>query len=152
SATRSFSVDTSAPNVTITSAPPDPTNLAMVTFNFTYSVTVVTAQCAYDGGAPVDCFGAGGGAFSTLAGAEGSHTFAITACASVSLCSNDTYTFTVDRTAPQITIDPIADPNNFSPLAITFSVTGNPAQVTCQLDTGAAVPCAGIFTTPSLAN
>src|SRR5262249_45567648 len=111
------------------------------------------AQCSYDGGPPVNCLGtATAGTFSTPAGGEGLHTFSVTVCATVTLCANQNMTFTVDRTAPVIAIDPIADPNNLSPLAVTFSVSGGATTVTCQLDTAAPVPCATSFTTPALAN
>src|SRR5262249_27114900 len=67
-------------------------------------------------------------------------------------CTDDTYTFTVDRTAPQISIDPVPDPSNAPALSITFAVTGNPTQVTCQLDGSAPTPCTSPFATPTLSN
>lgn len=147
SASRSFTVDTSAPSVVITTAPSDPTNQATPTFVFTTgSATNVT--CQLDGAAPTACTSP----FTTVALAEGGHSFEVTGCDSLARCANDLRTFTVDLTPPVVTvtngpIDP--DPSPIAAPTFTF-VVGGALTVQCRVDSAAFEACVSPFTTAAL--
>ena len=123
-------VDTTPPDTTITANPPNPTNSTTAAFTFSGSdnftpAASLTFECELDGGGFAAC--AGPQNYSGLA--DGSHTFqvrAIDAAGNVDT-SPASFTWTIDTTAPVVTInqaagqaDPtIADPTTAGPIHFT---------------------------------
>ena len=102
-ATRTFTVDTAAPDTTITSGPTGPTNSASASFAFTSTEPGATFECRLDTAAFAACTSPQ--AYSALAAGE--HTFAVRATDAAGNvdATPATRTFTVDTTAPNTTID-----------------------------------------------
>ncbi|SEL60939.1 gliding motility-associated C-terminal domain-containing protein [Chitinophaga rupis] len=100
-ASYTWTVDQTAPNTTITSAPPAFTNSSNATFTFISSEAGSTFQASLDGGpfTPVT-------SPSTYTGlADGSHTFSVRAIdpAGNTDATPDSYPWTIDQTAPTVT-------------------------------------------------
>ena len=72
-ASRSFTVDTAAPDTTIDSGPSGPTNDATPTFTFSSSQAGSTFECRVDGGAWASC----SSPYTTAALGDGPHTFEV---------------------------------------------------------------------------
>jgi hypothetical protein len=126
-------VDVTAPATAIDSAPAATTNATNATFTFSASQSGSTFECSLDG-AP---FGActSPAAFSGLA--EGSHTFDVRATDPAGNTDQTPagFTWTVDLTAPQTTVDsgptePTSDPD----AAFTFSSSEPGSTFECSLD------------------
>src|SRR5262249_7774347 len=98
-ATRSFTVDTQPPAITITSGPSGPTTPAPPSFAFTAEAGATTA-CQMDGGGFAACTSPA--SFGGLA--QGAHTFIVRATDAAGNSATDTRTFTVDTIAPTVTI------------------------------------------------
>jgi hypothetical protein len=134
-----WTVDTAAPNTTITANPPALTNSASASFSFT-STEAGTFECRLDAGAFAACTSPR----SYTALADGSHTFSVRA---VDTAGNvdatpATYTWTVDSGAPNTTITGApADPSNDASPTITFSASEPGSSFECQLDGGSFSPC-----------
>ena len=134
-ASDTFVVDTSAPTVTITSKPTNPTNVATATFAFTASDGAL--QCKLDGGAFATC--ASPLATGTLA--DGSHTFTVQATDTANNTGSASFTWTIDTQAPTVTITSTpANPSNSSGATFGFAVSDGTVQ--CRVDTGAFAACA----------
>ncbi|KRE93577.1 hypothetical protein ASG76_14115 [Nocardioides sp. Soil774] len=150
-ASRSFTVDATAPDTTITAGPTGTTNDSTPTFSFTSTEAGSTFQCRVDGGAWVSCTSP----FTTAVLADGSHTFEVRAtdAAGNTDATPASRAFTVDTTAPDTTITagPTGTTNDSTP---TFSFTASEAGSTfqCRIDGGAWVSCASPFTTTALAD
>ncbi len=96
----SWTVDTIAPSVTITSAPPDPSPDPTATFTFQSDDPTATFTCSLDGSLPADCTSP-----VTYDGlANGSHTFTVTATDPAGNSKQDSYTWTVQALRPARTI------------------------------------------------
>ena len=146
--TNSFTVDTIAPDTTITANPPAASNSTNASFSFTGSdgsgSGVDSFECSLDG-AP---FGKCASPLNYTGLAEGSHTFAVRAVDLAGLVDPTpaTYTWKVDTTAPDTTIT--ANPPAVSNVATaSFSFTGSDgsgsgvASFECSLDSGAFAAC-----------
>src|SRR5439155_20538584 len=110
-ASYTWTVDTTAPDTSITANPSDPSNATDASFSFTSSESGSSFQCRLDGGSWGACT-----APKSYAGlAEGSHTFDVKATdtAGNTDASPASFTWTVDTTAPNtsITASP-TDPSN----------------------------------------
>ena len=135
-----WTVDTSAPETTITSQPPDPSGSAAATFSFSSSEPSSTFLCQIDGGLLGSC----SSPVTYVGLADGSHTFSVTAtdAAANTDPTAATYTWTVTTAAPDTTITS-APPNPSNDSAPTFSFVSSKPNSTfrCQLDNQAALPC-----------
>jgi hypothetical protein len=108
--TRSFTVDTREPVVTITGGPEDLTNVTTQSFTFTVDETDVETECALDGPGQLrnvsftSC--ASGVEYADLA--DGEYRFTVSATDAAGNGSSDSRSFTVDTTAPdtEITFGP----------------------------------------------
>ncbi len=129
--TVSAAPDTTAPDTTIDSAPPNPSNSRSATFTFsgTDNVGVTNFECSLDGAAFTSC--ASGITYTNLA--DGSHTFQVRALDAAGNFDQTpaTFTFTVDATAPSVQSIAAASANpttsgNTVNYTVTFSeaVTG----------------------------
>jgi hypothetical protein len=134
-----WSVDTTAPDTTITSAPATPTASTSATIAFA-SEAGATFQCALDGAAFAVCTSP-----LVLTGlAEGSHTLAVRAADALGNvdASPATATWAVDRTPPDTTIAAAPAPAVSSALAtIAFGASETPVTFECSLDGAAYAAC-----------
>src|SRR5439155_15981821 len=107
-ASYTWTVDLTAPNTTIDSFPNDPSNNTGPSFSFSSTETGSTFECRLDGGSWSSCTSPH--SLSSLG--AGSHTFDMRATdqAGNTDATPATYTWTVDLTAPNTTID--TDPND----------------------------------------
>ncbi|MEJ7598778.1 MAG: Ig-like domain-containing protein, partial [Kofleriaceae bacterium] len=101
SATRSFTVDTTGPSVTITSGPTGTTNDRTPTFTFTTAGAPTTTQCHIDSQPLVSCTA---GTFTAATLGDGPHTFEVIVSDAVGNDSTATRSFTIAGTAPTVTI------------------------------------------------
>ncbi len=145
-------IDRTAPNTTITSGPPSPTNQTSATFTFESNDAGSTFQCRLDTPTWTPCTSPI--SYSVLA--AGGHTFRVRAIdpAGNTDGSPAVFSWTIDLTAPNTTItNPRpTDPSN-SPTA-TFTFTGSVANSTfaCSLDTAPFAPCSSPVTYNGLAD
>lgn len=144
---QTFVVDTAAPVLTITSAPSNPSNQATATFVFTVTGGPATTTCQLDGGAATACTSP----YTTGTLTEASHTVTIVATDAAGNAAPQTRTFTVDLTAPTVTITtPPPSPTNQKTATIAFTVSGGATSTQCQLDGSAFASCSSPYTTPTL--
>ncbi|ASD63287.1 hypothetical protein [Bdellovibrio bacteriovorus] len=144
---KSWTVDVTAPTLTLNTFPTSVTNLTTASFTFAASDvgggTVAGYTCRLDTAAAASC--ASGVSFSSLT--AGTHTFEVFAVDSVGNTSEVTsYTWTVDLTPPTLTITskPAEKSNTVSPVfAFSASDTGGGTVLgyQCKLDGGAYNAC-----------
>jgi plastocyanin len=138
-ATRTFTVETSVPDTSITSGPTGTTNNAAPSFAFESTKPNSTFECRLDSAAFAPCTSPQ--AYSNLT--DGEHTFAVRAkdANGVVDATPATRTFTVDTAAPDTTIDsgPSGTINTTSATFAFSSEAG--ATFECRLDSAAFAPC-----------
>ena len=102
-ASRSFTVDTAAPDTTIDSGPSGPTSDATPTFGFSADQAGSTFECRVDGGAWGSC----STPETTASLTDGAHTFEVRATDPAGNVDPTpaSRAFTVDTAAPETTID-----------------------------------------------
>jgi hypothetical protein len=133
-ATRAFTVDTAAPDTSITAGPSGPTNSTAPSFSFSSTETGSTFQCKLDGpGTTVGTWGSCTSPKAYSALAQGSYTFSARATdpAGNQDATAATRAFTVDTTAPDTTID--SGP--------TGTITVNSASFGFSSEAGATFEC-----------
>ena len=139
-ASRTFTVDTNAPETQIDSGPSGTTNDASPSFTFSSPDNSASFQCRLDSNNAADWASCSSPkAYSSLA--DGTHTFEVRA---VDTAGNPdptpaSRTFTVDTNAPETQIDsgPSGTTNDASP-SFTFSSPDNSASFQCRLDSNSA--------------
>jgi hypothetical protein len=146
---RTFTVDATPPDTSITGGPSGPINVDSASFTFTSPDGGATFQCKLDTGDFEPC--ASPKAYANLS--ETAHTFQVRA---VDAAGNidplpATRSFNVDKTAPIVTIGAVTTPTNDTTPTITFSVNDGTATTRCKVDTAADQPCSSPFTTVPLA-
>jgi hypothetical protein len=142
-------VDTTAPDTTITSNPSNPTGTGTASFSFVGNdgsgSGIASFECKLDTASFVACTSP-----QALSGlADGSHTFQVRAKDSVGLTDPTpaSYTWVVDTTAPETTIDAPKPANPTNDPSATFTFHGDDGNgsggltFTCQLDGGGFTPC-----------
>lgn len=156
-ATYAWTVDTSAPDTTITAQPNDPTNTASGNFSFTSSETGSTFECKVDGAAawsscasPKNVTGAGGADLS-----EAAHTFEVRAIDAAGNIDPTpaAYVWTVDYTKPITTIDRTRVPESktsSTEATIYFTCNETCSQFMCWHDNDPFVTCASPWTKTGL--
>ena len=147
-ASRSFTVDTQAPSLSITSGPNGQTNNPSPTFAFNAEAGS-TLECSIDQGTA--SFGPCSSASSHSPGpplAEGSHTFRVRATDNAGNAVNQTRSFSVDTAAPNtsLTSGPQGPTSNNDP-SFAFSSSEPNSSFECRLDgpgsqTGSFASCA----------
>ena len=144
-ATRSFTVDTQAPNTTISSGPTGTTS-PTPTFGFTSSEQNSTFECRFDSAAFAPCSGPGAMHTPSAPLSGGSHTFAVRAVdqAGNTDATPATRSFTVDATAPNTTISSgPSGPTSDSTPTFGFSSSEQKSTFQCRFDSAAFAPCSG---------
>jgi hypothetical protein len=138
-ATRSWTVDTTAPTVSLTATPPSVSGSTSASFTFSSTDSGASFLCSVDGGTFGPCTSP-----DALTGlAEGSHTFAVKA---VDAAGNESapasYGWTVDTTVPDTTLT--GGPSglvNTDAASFTFSASESGATFECKLDSGSWGAC-----------
>lgn len=129
-------VDTTPPTLFPGLVPDDPSNLAVPGFTF-FADEFVSYTCDLDGAG----FAACASPYNPGPLAEGSHTVQIRATDGAGNATTFSHTWTVDLTAPTVTLDGPPDPSNdFNP-SLTFTADEPVAGFTCALDAGLFQAC-----------
>ena len=141
-ATRGFTLDTVAPNLSIDSGPSGPTTNPSPSFGFT-AEGGSTVSCSIDTGTP--SFGAcsGAGTHSPAAPlADDAYTFRVRATDAAGNQTTQTQAFSVDTQPPNTTVDsgPSGLTNNASP-SFGFSSSEGGSTFECKLDSGSFEAC-----------
>lgn len=150
-ATYAFSVDTIAPDTTITSAPPMLTSTTSATFTFTGSEANTTFRCSLDGAAPQVCASP-----RTFAGlGQGTHTVTVAAADAVGNAdpSPAESSFTVDSVAPDTSI--VSAPpelSNATSATVRFASSEQGSSFRCRLDDGPTTVCSSPHTVTGLSD
>jgi hypothetical protein len=135
-----WTVDTVAPHVSISSAPPGLTNASTAHLVFGSSDATATFQCRLDGGSWSACSSP-----ANLSGlANGGHAFDVRASDPAgNVSAPATATWTVDTVAPHVTISS-GPSGTLTATSATFAFVADDAAATleCRLDNGAWVRCA----------
>jgi hypothetical protein len=154
-ASRSFTVDTAAPQTTITAGPANgsSTNDPTPTFSFTSSEAGSTFECRADSGSWINC----ASPHTTGQFADGAHTYEIRATDQAGNADQSPAirSFTVDTAAPETTIsDGPTDGSVTSNPTPTFSFTSSEPGSTfeCRADSGSWINCASPHTTGHFAD
>ena len=149
-ASRTWVIDLTPPDTTITSGPPALDLSTSATFTFTSSEPGATFQCALDGAAFVAC--ASPATFTALA--EGSHTLLVQAVDGAGNIDPTpaSRTWTVDSVAPDTTL--VSGPSGtVNSATASFVVTSEPgATFECALDGAVFAVCPASSTWPGLAD
>ena len=126
-------------DVDIDTKPADPSNSASAAFTFASIDGTATFSCDLDGGGYSACTSPKN--YTGLS--DGSHTVSVRAIgAGGNTGTPATYTWIVDTTAPDVSIDTRpTDPSNSASAAFTFSSTDGSATFSCELDGGGYSAC-----------
>jgi hypothetical protein len=137
-ATFPWTIDTSAPSVTITEAPPRLTNVSSATFRFSSS-TATSFKCALDGGASAPCQNPQ--QYQSVT--NGTHTFRVQGTTPAGNSDEAEYTWRVD-TVPPVTTITGRPPSPSHSTTATFAFASSEAGSTfvCSLNSGGFSPCA----------
>ena len=149
-ASSTWTVDLTAPQTTITSAPANPSNVTGPSFSFSSSEAGSTFECSLDGAA----FGACTSAQSYSSLAAGSHTFQVSATdpAGNTDATPASHTWVIDLTAPETTITAgPADPTNSTSANFSFTASEAGSTFQCSLDGAAFGACTSPRSYSSLA-
>lgn len=138
-ATLTFTVDTQPPAVSILTGPSGATSDTAASFTFS-SEAGATVTCEITGEVAGACSGPGSQDYPVLP--EGGYTFKVVATDGAGNSTEATRAFTVDTTAPGVTIDsgPDGTTDDTTP-SFTFSSAEGGVTFTCQLDAGAVIAC-----------
>ena len=145
--TRAFTVDTAAPNTSITSGPEGPTSNNDPSFNLSSSEANSSFECRLDGpGAATGTFASCASPKSFTNLADGAYTLQVRATDSAQNTDGSAATraFTIDTAAPQTQVDsgPQGTTNDPTP-TFGFSATGGAQSYECRFDSAAFGPCSG---------
>jgi hypothetical protein len=147
---RTVTIDNTAPNTSITSAPANPTNQTGATFAFTSTEAGSTFECRLDGAAFAPCVSAQ--SYTGLA--AGSHTFQVRATDPVGNtdASPASHSWTIDLTPPDTSITSApASPTSSTSATFAFSSTESGSSFQCSLDGSAFASCTSPKTYAGLA-
>ena len=135
-AAHAWTVDTTAPSVTLDTVPRDPSSEASPSFGFSTEAGA-RVECSLDGVAIDAC--ASPQPVGPLG--DGTHTFEVSATDAAGNAGTAAYTWTVDTTAPLVTLGSVpTNPSNDPTPSFAFSTEAD-AHVTCSLDGVAIERC-----------
>ena len=145
-ASRSFTVDTAAPNTQVDSGPQGPTNDPTPSFGFSATGGAQSFECRFDSGSFGPCSGPGDTHTASPQLSDGAHTFEVRATDSAQNTDPTpaSRSFTVDTAAPNTQVDsgPQGPTNDPTP-SFGFSATGGAQSYECRFDSGSFGPCSG---------
>jgi len=144
--TRSFSVDTADPSLSIDSGPTGPTSDRTPSFSFT-AESGASVECSVDQGTPAYGSCSGAGSHTAAALADGSYAFRVRATDAAGNETEASRSFVVDTTDPAV--DVVSGPTITSDRTPSFGFTVEAgATVQCSIDQGAQVfgSCASPYT------
>ncbi|HTJ47802.1 MAG TPA: Ig-like domain-containing protein [Kofleriaceae bacterium] len=137
-AQRTWTVDHTAPTVTITGGPTGPTNDNTPSFPFTTAGSPTTIECKVDAGAYAACTSP----FTTATLPDGAHSVTVRVTDAAGNQGTDSQAFTVDTMGPTTTIN--SGPGNLTDqttATFTFSANESPVTFQCAIDGGAFAAC-----------
>jgi hypothetical protein len=139
-ATRTWTVDLTAPTTTITAGPTGAVPMASASFTFTSNEASATFACSVDNGAFAACMSP----LALTALAQGAHSFAVRAtdAAGHADASPATASWTVDTVAPDVMITAGPAAASTSGPRVTFAFAVSDGAVACSFDGGAFGACA----------
>lgn len=138
-ASRAWTIDATAPKVTLTQKPQSPSDDSTPTFDFSADEPAPTGfQCKLDSGSFAACTGP-----TTLSPTlDGSHTFTVRATDAAGNTGVTSYTWTIDTVNPVVTIlSKPPDPTNQTTATFTFSSNKVGSTFQCKRDALSFVPC-----------
>lgn len=142
-ATRTWVIDATPPETTITAGPSGTVPMASVSISFTANENIVTFNCSLDGAAMAGCTSP----FNATNLAQGAHTFAVQATdeAGNTDPSPATISFTVDTVAPNIMI--AGGPNNGDTVGprVLYMFNVSEGTIECSVDGAAFMACSSPF-------
>ena len=138
-ATRTWIVDLTPPDTTITSGPTGTMASTSAAFMFTSTEAGSTFSCSLDGGAMAACTSP----FSAMSLAQGPHTFAVAAtdAAGHTDATPATRSWTVDTNPPATSITGGPAQGSTSGPYVTFTFTVSEGTPTCSIDGAPAAAC-----------
>ena len=136
-----WTIDTSAPVLTLTQTPANPSGVATAHFEFSATdLASVSFQCQLDSGSFLPCATPPGQDYSSLSSA--SHTFTLKGTDAAGNSITKPFTWTVDTVNPVVTITAgPPSPSNQATPTFTFTSNKSPSTFQCQLDASAFAPC-----------
>ena len=139
-ATRTWIIDLTPPDTTITGGPSGTVPIASASFTFTSNETGVTFACTLDASPTAPCTSP----FAAHTLAQGAHTFTVQATDAAGNVDPTpaSRTWTVDTVAPTIAITSGPANGSMSGPYVTFAFTVSDGTVTCSVDGGAFAACA----------
>lgn len=145
----SFTVDTVAPTLTLTAGPDTFINTSGATLEFSANETGVSFQCKLDAGTAANCTSPK--TYSSLS--SGAHTVLITGsdAAGNPATNSLSVSFTVDTTAPTVSIASISSYISTNSLSVSFSSNESNSTFQCKLDSGSYAACTSPLSLTSLA-
>jgi predicted phage tail protein len=149
SVTTAFTVDTTGPTVTSLSAPTGPVPSTVVSIPFTLDDAAATAWCSFDGSTPFVC--ASPVQSPTLT--DGLHTIAVFGVDQAgNVGASAQASFTVDASAPTVTLGNYARLTKNSAISLDFQVDDPTATAWCSLDGASATACTSPVTYTGLSD
>lgn len=139
-ASYAWTIDTTVPDTTLLTTPPNPDNNVTPAFTFSSPDLTATFECQLDGGGYSPCNS--GDTFGSLV--DGPHAFDVRAVDALGNTDPTpaSYTWTLDLGAPETNIDSApANPTNLLAAIFTFSSPDVTATFECQLDGGGFTAC-----------
>lgn len=134
-------VDTTAPEITISTGPSNPTSSSNADFTFTTNEDAAV-ECRLDSGSYSDCTSPNG----YTGVSDGAHSFWVRATDLAGNTAEQSYDWTVDQDAPSIMITDGPDqPTNSTSASFTFSAEAG-TTVACRLDNGGFGSCDSMST------
>jgi outer membrane protein assembly factor BamB len=133
--------DTSGPTMTFDAEPADPSNASTTTFVFHANEPINGATtCVLDAGAPADC---SSGTFRAVNLTNGAHTLTITATDVAGNLGTTSFTWTVNTTAPVLTVNGgyASGYTNKDSVQFYLSSSETPSTYACSLDGVSILPC-----------
>jgi hypothetical protein len=139
-ATHGWTVGTIGPNASITDGPLNSSDSRSATFTFTGAEADGSYECKIDGEGSTGTFSACTSGQSFTVDADGTYTFYVRASDALgNFGTPDSYSWTVDTTAPDTTIDTKpSDPSNNASPSFTFSSSEENSTFECKLDNEAS--------------
>ncbi|MCW2998265.1 MAG: Ig-like domain repeat protein [Solirubrobacterales bacterium] len=128
------------PAVSFATIPPVVSRQGDVVFTYGAGGKIASYECSLDGAVFSAC-GTGPDATSTFTVPEGPHGFAVRATVGNVVGEPSTWSFAVDRTAPQVTIDSTTRVIQGTSYPLEFSADELFVDFTCSVDGGEGQPC-----------